>query len=275
MKNIIFNSSMPRACSTLLQNIFNQRPDMYATPTDGVIELLCGARERFTNSVEFKASEDQDQMLNAWRNFANKGLQGYAEILSDKPNIVLKGRGYKSITPWLKNIVDGKLKVVCMVRNLKGIVASLEKLHRKNPDKVSQWYIENENRGTTVDKRVDMYLQNPPLAFSLDQIKELHQIGNNEDVIFVRAEDLSSNPHGIMNELYTVLELQPFNHDFNNIQQTTHENDVMHGLDNDLHTIRNQVKPLVDDYESILGKDICDFIDKEYKWYQDLFFYSN
>ena len=58
MKKIIFNSSMPRACSTLLQNIFNQRYDTYATPTDGLLELLDGARQRFTDSVEFKASED-------------------------------------------------------------------------------------------------------------------------------------------------------------------------------------------------------------------------
>ena len=56
MKDIYFNSSMPRACSTLLQNIFNQNPDFYATPTDGAVELLAGARERFTNSSEFKAA---------------------------------------------------------------------------------------------------------------------------------------------------------------------------------------------------------------------------
>ena len=60
MRDILFNSSMPRSGSTLLQNIFNQNPHFYATPTDGVIELLAGARERFTTAPEFKAAIDQE-----------------------------------------------------------------------------------------------------------------------------------------------------------------------------------------------------------------------
>ena len=77
MKNILFNSSMPRSGSTLLQNIFNQNPDFYATPTDGALELLAGARERFTNASEFKAAVDQDLSLQAWRNFCKGGLEAY------------------------------------------------------------------------------------------------------------------------------------------------------------------------------------------------------
>ena len=95
MKKIIFNSSMPRACSTLMQNIFNQRNDTHATPTDGALELLDGARHRFTECVEFKASEDQDLMLKAWRGFCSGGLNGYINKLTDKEYVILKGRGYK------------------------------------------------------------------------------------------------------------------------------------------------------------------------------------
>ena len=58
---------MPRSCSTLLQNIFNQRFDSYATPTDGVFDLLINARQAFTNSSAFLASKNQGLMLKAWR----------------------------------------------------------------------------------------------------------------------------------------------------------------------------------------------------------------
>ena len=57
MATIFFQSSMPRAGSTLLQNILAQNPDIYATPTSGVLELTYAARSMFTESAEFKAQD--------------------------------------------------------------------------------------------------------------------------------------------------------------------------------------------------------------------------
>lgn len=266
---------MPRSCSTLLQNIFNQRPDTYATPTDGVIELLLGAKERFTNSDEFRASKDQDLMLKAWRNFAKKSIHGYADALTDKENVVLKGRAYKGNITWMQSFLEEDPKIICMVRNLKSIAASFEKMYRKNPDKTSQWYIAHETRGTTVDKRVDMYMKNIPVSISLDQIYDAIQQGLDSKMLFIRAEDLTSNPKTIMSELYDRIGLTPFEHNFDHIEQTTHENDVIHGLDNELHKIKNKIEPLKEDYVEILGIDACNFIDTEYAWYQKYFGYIN
>lgn len=273
--NIIFNSSMPRACSTLLQNIFAQNPGFYATPTDGVIELLDGARERFTNSSEFKAAEDQDLMLKAWRSFCRGGLEAYCNTLTDKPNIIIKGRGWKGNINWVQNFLNEKPIIFCMVRNLKGVAASFEKLHRKNPDKTSQWLINSEVRGTTVFKRTDMYLKNIPLSISLDRIQEILEMRLQDKIMFVRAEDLTARPQEIMDEIYNTLNIESYEHNFNNVEQVTKENDVIHALDNDLHTIKNKVEPLVDDYVSVLGEDACNFIDTEYAWYQKYFGYIN
>jgi len=273
--NIVFNSSMPRACSTLLQNIFAQNPNFYATPTDGVIELLDGARQRFTDSAEFKAAVDQDLSLQAWRNFCKGGLEAYCNTLTDRPNIILKGRGWKGNIAWIENFLGEKPKVLCMVRNLKAIAASFEKLHRKNPDKTSQWLIEGEVRGTTVFKRVDMYTKNIPVSISLDRIQELFEMGVDSGIMFIRAEDLTSRPQEIMNEIYNILGVDNFQHNFNNVEQVTKENDVIHALDNDLHSIKNKVEPSVEDYNEILGDAACNFIDTEYEWYQKYFGYIN
>jgi len=271
--NIIFNSSMPRACSTLLQNIFAQNPNFHATATDGLIELLNGARQRFTDGVEFKAAIDQDTYLQSWRNFCKGGMQAYCNTLTNKPNIILKGRGWKGNIPWMENFLGEQPKIFCMVRNLKSIVASFEKLHRKNPDKTSQWLIDHEVRGTTVYKRVDMYLKNHPVSISLDRIQEIYELGLENKIMYIRAEDLTSRPQEIMEEVYDILNLERYNHNFNNIQQTTKENDVIHGLDNDLHTIRNKVEPLIDNYKEIIGEESCNRIDTEYEWYQKSFAY--
>ena len=275
MRDILFNSSMPRSGSTLLQNIFNQNPNFYATSTDGVLELLAGARERFTDAPEFKAAIDQDLSLQAWRNFCKGGLDAYVNTLTDKQFVVLKSRGWKGNVSWMTNFLGEKPKIFCMVRNLKGIAASFEKLHRKNPDKTSQWLIQGEVRGTTVFKRVDMYMKNMPVNISLDRIQELYELGLDGSVMFIRAEDLTSRPQAIMDELYSIIGVESFTHNFDNVEQTTKENDVIHALDNDLHTIKNKVEPIIEDYNEILGEAACNFIDTEYAWYQKAFSYIN
>jgi sulfotransferase len=273
--NIIFNSSLPRSCSTLLQNILNQHPDFYATPTDGLIALLDASRNAFTSSDEFRASEDQELITKAWHGFCRGGIEGYCNELTDKPFIVLKGRGWKAACDWLEKMYNVKPVIICCVRDLKSIVASFEKLYRKNPDRASQWYIESEVRGTMTEKRVDMYLKNMPLHIELDRIRELIKRGIGDNILFIKAEDLTTNPGQVMSELYERLKVQNFDHDFNNIVQTTKENDIIHNLDRNLHTIRPQVTPLKSDAVEILGAEICSQIDKEYKWYQDFFGYND
>ena len=65
VEKIFFQSSLPRVGSSLLQNIFAQRPDTYATPTDGTLELLFASRANYTESAEFKA-QDADLMKKAF-----------------------------------------------------------------------------------------------------------------------------------------------------------------------------------------------------------------
>ena len=48
MEKIFFQSSLPRAGSTLLQNIIGQNPEFYVTPTSGALDLLYSARTNYT-----------------------------------------------------------------------------------------------------------------------------------------------------------------------------------------------------------------------------------
>ena len=73
---------MPRAGSTLLQNIRAQNPDFYVTPTSGLLELIFGARLNYTNSPEFKAQDDA-AMKKAFLAFSRAGMEAYFKALSD------------------------------------------------------------------------------------------------------------------------------------------------------------------------------------------------
>src|SRR6202000_2389599 len=90
---IFYQSSMPRAGSTLFQNILAQNPDFYVTPTSGLLELIFGARINYTNSPEFKA-QDAAAMKSAYLNFCRAGMQAYFGALTDRPYVLDKSRGW-------------------------------------------------------------------------------------------------------------------------------------------------------------------------------------
>ena len=71
---IFYQSSMPRAGSTLLQNIIAQNPSFYVTPTSGLLELVFGARLNYTNNAEFRA-QDSALMKKAFLAFSRAGME--------------------------------------------------------------------------------------------------------------------------------------------------------------------------------------------------------
>ena len=136
MENIFYQSSLPRAGSTLLQNILAQNPDIYATPTSGVLELLYAARANYTTSPEFKA-QDNELMEKAYHAFCKEGMDAFYNSITDKKYVVDKSRGWGIHYDFLKFVRGEEPKIICMVRDLRDIFASMENNYRKHPEKQS------------------------------------------------------------------------------------------------------------------------------------------
>lgn len=92
-KRIVFNSSLPRSGSTLLQNILAQNPRIYASPTSGLLELLFTSRSHFSRLPEFHA-QDQEAMRRAFRGYCRGAMLGFYEALTDKPVCIDKNRSW-------------------------------------------------------------------------------------------------------------------------------------------------------------------------------------
>jgi len=152
MQQIFYNSSLPRSGSTLLQNVFNQNPDMYATPTSGVVQFLELIRMTFSQA-EFKA-QDTKVMEKAALSFCREGMKGFASSISDKPYFIDKSFYWGMHFNYLKLINDEDPKIIIMIRDLRDIFASFESNHRKN----TLVYNENVNwdslECTTMEKRI-------------------------------------------------------------------------------------------------------------------------
>jgi sulfotransferase len=90
-KEILFNSSLPRAGSTLIQNVVGQNPEIYVTPTSGLVDLIMASKNNYNHSQAFQA-QDPQQMQNAFIGFCRTGMQGYFNGLTDKPMVLDKSR---------------------------------------------------------------------------------------------------------------------------------------------------------------------------------------
>jgi sulfotransferase len=271
-KEIFFQSSLPRSGSTILQNIVGQNPQFYTTPTSGVLELLFAARGNYTSSPEFKA-QDSKTMRDGWLGFCEQGLQGFYQAITDKPLILDKSRGWGIHYGFLNTFIENP-KIVVMVRDLRSIYASMEKNYRKNPESEQGVLSWSKMSGTTTAKRVDSWAQGPPVGMAIERLQSMIHENIIDKVLVIRYEDLLQNPNQELDRLYKYLGKEPFKHDFNNIQQLTHEDDSVYGGFGD-HIIRPKLEYFDPKFEEVLGKSTCDNIVNTYRWFYDYFNYKH
>ena len=159
-----------------------------------------------------------------------------------------------------------------MVRDIRGIFASMEKNFRKNQHLDSGIVNHAQMTGTTTEKRIDIWSTGQPVGISIERLYQVFREGINQKMLFIRFEDLTSNPQKEIDRVYDYLGVNPFAHDFNNVQQITVEDDSVYGIYGD-HNIKSKIEPLKNDYKEILGQAACDWIKNNYKWFYDEFKY--
>lgn len=273
---IIFNASLPRAGSTLIQNILGNHPEFYVSPTSAVLDMVYEAHAQYSRAIEIKA-QPLEKTEGALYGFCQGAIEGYYKALTDKPFIVDKSRGWNMYMDVLKKIYN-KPKIICMVRHPFGILGSMEKAYRKNPH-INKQAVNTVNwaemRGTTVNKRIDGWLDSQPVGLALDRLYDAILRGwtNAEDILFVRFEDLTTKPEETMKKIHWYLEIPDYDYDFKNIKQVTEENDDLYGIYGD-HKIRSEIKPVEDDYVQILTLAGCLKIQERLDWYMNYFKYD-
>lgn len=271
MKKIFFNSSLPRAGSTLLQNLIADNPNFYCTPTSGLADYIFSVKNSYNNSQAIIA-QDKVQMEKAFVGFCRAGIQGYFQNITDKPYVLEKSREW-GVNYGLLSMIYQEPKIVCMVRDLRSIYASMEKNFRKNPHREN--HIQNVPQlvGTTLRKRIDIWASGVPVGVSVDRLRDIIDQKIDKKILFIRYEDLMSNPENEIKRFYECIGLPYYQeHQFENVTQHTHENDTIHGIYGD-HTLRPKFERKPDDFEEVLGFEICRDIKNTYQWFYDYFGY--
>lgn len=270
-QRVFFQSSLPRAGSTLLQNIIGQNNTFHVTPTSGMIDLILGARIGYNQNKESKAGD-----LTMWKegfySFCKGGLYSYVSNLTDKPYILDKNRAWGSYYSLMSNIVENP-KVIFMIRDLRAIYASMEKKFRENPDYDDGMLNNATLANITTQQRVETWGTSHPVGYALTKLYQSIVDKTAYKFLFIRYEDLCKDPEPQIKSIYEYLEVPYYSHNYDYIPQITEENDTVHGIYGD-HKIRNKLQALPNDSYEILGSHTYDWIYQAYPWFYEIFKYD-
>lgn len=264
MKKINFITGLPRAGSTLVTNILNSNPNIYSSCTSGLIDSVMGIKNGWKKNDLYKAegiAKIKTRILTAMNGF----IQGYFE--NEKGNVAFdKNRGWQAYNTILKEVMGDDFKMIVCVRDVKAIVASFEKLHRKNG-------IEGNDFGDdfvlaqSPEGRAEIWLRDGGLVgLPIKRLRDAIRC-NPDNFIFVSYVELTNQPEKVFERIHNEIGLDPFDYDFDNIEQTVIEEDIFHGW-KDLHNIRSKVEP--NPLPGWHGMYVQDFIEKMDNHYKDI-----
>jgi sulfotransferase len=92
-----------------------------------------------------------------------------------------------------------------------------------------------------------------PLGLAYNRIKDALHRGYRDRLHFVRFEELTAGPRQALRHVYEFLDEPYFEHDFDHVEQVTHEDDRVHGFPG-MHAIRAKVEPVPPQWPQLLGE---------------------
>jgi len=249
-KTIICLGGLPRSASTLLCNIFCQNPDVHATHSSGLVDVLVTMRNQWERNVWHKAHPEPTEKLHRVLRAVIDAY--YAEI--DKPIIVDKNRGWPAYIELLEAITGEQAKVIVTVRDVKDILASFEKMHRKQiAERPTSGTMEFPAQMNTVEGRCSVWMSPGGLVGGpYATMKDAMDRGLDNRMCLVPFNALTMKPQDTMRRIYRFLSLPAFEHNFDNVEQVTEEDDKIHGWGPGLHAIRTRVEPVQSYWKEVL-----------------------
>ncbi len=272
MEKIIFNCSLPKAGSELIQVLLHQNPKIYASTTSPLLEFLYAASSNL-HLPEAK-SMDQSIVTPAFMSMCEGMTRGWYANITDRPIIIDKNRGWSQYYQWIEGFISNP-KMICMVRDIRSILASFERTYRKNRHSRECPDIPNELYGITIDERIQHFLNNPPLGIALKRLQDVTQNSEvSSKIYFIRYEDLCNRPKEIMDKVYNYIGELSYDHNFNDIQKKVYEDDSHFGIFGK-HSVKSKIYPVEDKpWSDIFSDEQADYIYDLYKSYNSIFGYQ-
>ena len=258
---------MPRSGSELLQALLAQHPAIAASATSPLLEYVFGAAKNL-ETPEAKSQPDSQKYFDA---FGGGGMREYAKhALSSKEGASLyvdKSRGWVYYYPLISKVLGEEPKVVCMVRDLAEIVASMENLHRNSANVLG-----DPLQNVTTGERIDHWLKTTPVGLALRRVMNALDQGY-KGVLYVRYEDLCAAPQKVLDGIVEHLGLPQHDFDLENIEKAASEDERAFWSAEGIHKVEAKMEPAHTRANELFGEVVADRIRQFGAAYQNFFGY--
>lgn len=219
---------LPRSGSTLLCNILNTRPDVFASSSSPVAPAVLAAsqglasRPEFTSELGNAPDGTQRRGTAALRGFVRGWYAHRKEehvFDKDRSNVWLMNRE-------LTRSILGSGKLLLTVRDPAAVLGSVLAKHDSHPM--------TQPGGTLVDRVESLFAPAGLIGSAIRGIENILLIQNTEPslvdhVVLVAYERLVGDPHLIMTQLEQVLGLDPLDYNFEAIPKSATDRDELYG----------------------------------------------
>lgn len=245
-KKYAFLSGLPRSGSTLLSSILNQNPAIHSGANSPMCGMMFNLEQSIVSTQQFNAYPKNHVVFPM--------VYGILEsFYSDRSEdfILDKCREWSAPNNFelLKRVLPYEPKIILTVRTIVEILASFISLVHKNHEVIS--FIDQEMEARKefyfyrhVDEnRCDALMRpNGLIDKALYGIAFACQSQYSKNFHFVEYNDLVNNTPETVSRIYDFLEIEPFKHDYKNIENKFPEQDKIYGLSG-MHDVRRKVSP--------------------------------
>lgn len=234
-KKLFCISGLPRSGSTLLSAILNQNPLIHSEGNSGLCQLMWDLHYSIKiNSAEQLAANDKTHIDKPLMNYLYHKY--YENVLESETIIFDKSRAWTipDNLALIQNYIFPEVKVIVLERSIIDIMKSFGRL------------IDNEFSPINLHKILSP--NSEPLIRSLISLQYIKKNNQNNTFLFINYDALVSKPKETIDNIYKFLQIEYYNHDFENISNKYNEKDEIY-LVKDFHKIRPTVKKIENSYE--------------------------
>lgn len=271
MNKLYFCGGLPRSGSTVLMNILQQNPRIFTTGTcalTGIIHDHILIKSRYREQFQAMSVDQADHAMYGLIHGATKG---WFEALTNKPVVISKNRSWSNLFHLYK-----KSKYIALVRDLRDVVESFEKVNSKTLALHS--YGDRSIFTPAMHKHEKYYHYfeegnafSESLSREIPRLMEVFERKEN-NVMFIRYEDFTKEPIYMLKKLYNFIEEDWFEHDLNNISQSAlFEHDHAYFRERTDHV----TKPKFEYYKEpnrTLSESFHESVVKKNRWFYESFY---
>lgn len=258
-KKYFFLAGLPRTGNTLLSSILNQNKDINVSANSFLPDIFAHGESLRTGDL-YQNFPDE----NSLSDYLSSIFDSYYKNWSGKYIIDRSPWGTPQNLHYLKKYLKNDIKIIVTVRDIVQIIASIIKQNPLFLRRNYEYEIENRWRfpgsyKTELEIKCEIITSSyGQLEHSMFSLLNLLQEENKKYLHIIEYDDLINDTENVIDKLYDFLEIENYNHDYENISNFNVNgmiyNDEIHQCG--LHDVCSSIRKKNYDIGDILTEDI-------------------